>query len=403
VGFSRRALALALLVVTAIAVSLVAAEAVARILYPPAYYMWPPKLKYIFRPLEGVMPGVSGESRFEANSRGLRADELHPHHTHRILAIGGSTTECIYLDQSEAWPHLLQEHLSLLQPGRIWVGNAGRSGQTTRQHLVAKEHLPLRDWKIDTVILLIGGNDLSRRLSQNGHYDPFHLERPGARQALMDETFAKTGRVLSEDKFLKRTALWQLMRNAKKNLSPAQVQPNVHQDEAGRVYETWRENRRKASEIRTELPDLTSALNEYERNVNRLIDLARERGIRLILVTQPAMWSHDLSAELEALLWFGGIGDFQRETGVPYYSPAALAKGLRAYNERLLQICRSRGAECVDLASMLEKDTTVFYDDLHFNEHGARKVAAVLASYLASEHPPISPPLAAPPRKPAWH
>ena len=88
---------------------------------------------------------------------------------------------------------------------------------------------------------------------------------------------------------------------------------------------------------------------------------------------------------------------------MPYYSPAALAKGLEAYNARLLDICRRRGAECVDLASMLAKDTSVFYDDLHFNESGARKVAAVLASYLAAEHPPVSPPLAAPPRKPALH
>jgi len=36
---------------------------------------------------------------------------------------------------------------------------------------------------------------------------------------------------------------------------------------------------------------------------------------------------------------------------------------------------------------MMEKDTTVFYDDAHFNESGARKVAEALSKYLLKRDP----------------
>jgi hypothetical protein len=99
-------------------------------------------------------------------------------------------------------------------------------------------------------------------------------------------------------------------------------------------------------------------------------------------MTQPTIWKPDLPENLNALLWLGGIGDFQRESGKPYYSVEALEKGIKAYNETLLRICREKGIECLDLASLLEKDTTVFYDDVHFNESGARKISMHLSEYI---------------------
>ena len=160
------------------------------------------------------------------------------------------------------------------------------------------------------------------------------------------------------------------------------------QDQAGKIYITWREHRQNATDIRDELPDLSSALETYASNLNKMIDVANEKSVRLILVTQPTLWRPDLPEDLAALLWLGGIGNFQAESGKPYYSVGALDRAMQAYNDTLLQICRQRKVECVDLASMLAKDTTVFYDDVHFNESGARKVAAVLADYFGTHSLP---------------
>src|SRR5262245_37606946 len=89
--------------------------------YSNGYYIWPPHLKIVFKPNQDVMPGIYGESKFITNAHGIRGDELIPQHTYRILALGGSTTECGYLDQSETWPYLLQHTLQVnAQNQKVW-------------------------------------------------------------------------------------------------------------------------------------------------------------------------------------------------------------------------------------------------------------------------------------------
>ena len=117
----------------------------------------------------------------------------------------GETVDIGYVDQSR----------DALDPNHnVWVGNAGISGLTTRHHLMM-QYLPLREMKIDTIFLLIGINDFTKRLSKNELYDPNFLAKPGAKENLVAETF--TGRLQSypSDTFLKRKAIWQLLRGVK--------------------------------------------------------------------------------------------------------------------------------------------------------------------------------------------
>ncbi len=360
--------------------ALLVAEAALRLALPNSYYIWPPNLRQVFRPDPKTVPGISGESQFEINSLGLRGDELTPSRTYRILAIGGSTTECLYLDQLKTWPHLLQAALNdSTHSGKVWVGIAGMSGRNTRHHLIAMRYLPIEKMRIDAVVLLIGVNDFQEYLA-NPH-SPSKSE-----EALLNETFTGGMRhSQSDDPFFKKTAIWRLLRNVKTQYL-RKVDQNKVQDHFGKILDTWREHRRRATKIRTELPELTPDLESYANNVNQLIDIAKQKSVRLIFITQPTMWKPGLSEELNSLLWFGGVGDFQRESGKPYYSVEALANGMKQYNDVLLRVCRQRGIECIDLA-YLEKDATVFYDDVHFNESGAKKVASVLASYFLEHYP----------------
>src|SRR5262249_22851857 len=199
---------------------------------------------------------------------------------------------------------------------------------------------------------------------------------------LLSQTFTGTYNIYAEDPFYKKSALWQILRKTKQMTSKEHIE-----DQDGSIYLTWREHRRRAADIRETLPDLSSALEEYTRNINMIIDLAQEKSARLIFMTQPTMWKHGLPQELDALLWLGGVCDFQKEIGKPYYSAAALGKRVKGDNEKVLPVCPERQIECLDLASMMEKDTTVFYDDAHFNESGARKVAEALSKYLLKRDP----------------
>lgn len=357
-----------------------------RFAFPTSYYIWKPHFKMLFNPYPDVMSGVSGPAWFITNSHGIRGDELMPSNTYRILAIGGSSTECLYLDQSETWPYLLQKTLNENTSNQnIWVGNAGMSGKTTRHHLTAMQYLPIKKMRIDTIILLIGINDFSKRLSQLESYNPHFLSKPESKDKQLNETFAG-GYPHKDVPFFKKTAIWQMMSKGKLMVFKKKVKFHIL-DKAGQNYVTWRKHRHEAAELINKLPDLSSALEEYARNINKMVEIAQKNSIRLIFITQPTLWKPDLSAELDALLWLGGIGDFQMESHPSYYSSEALATGMQKYNDTLLNICQERHLECVDLSSILEKDTTVFYDDAHFNENGARKVSIVLSNYILSHDP----------------
>ena len=333
------------------------------------------------------MPGIKGPSHLRINSRGLRGDEVQPHHDFLILTVGGSTTECLYLDQEETWPHLTQEALNLAQDRHdVWVGNAGKSGHSTREHLLQIPQLleELPDTKL--VCILVGANDLLLRLKQDTCYDAGYLDTPEARVAVLHRAFLVHPGWYGggEIPFFQKLQLWKRIVPGFNRVLFASSEPEEEQqDEAGKWYLKRRRQRREAREMRTALPDLTASLGEWTRNLHRIIDMIRARDCRAVFLTQPTLWRRDLPEKLESLLWMGGIKGADHCT-VPtvYYTPEALAEGMRVYNVRLLEVCQERGADLIDLAARLLASDSVFYDDMHFNENGARQVANIVVDFV---------------------
>ena len=94
------------------------------------------------------------------------------------------------------------------------------------------------------------------------------------------------------------------------------------------------------------------------------------------------MWREGLPPDKERLLWMGGVGNFRFEKRSSYYSAKALRAGMDLYNNRLREVCRTEGVTCIDLAAALNDDLSAYYDDCHFNQKGAVKVAEILAAQL---------------------
>ena len=343
------------------------------------YYIWPPHLYRVFKPSSSIMPGVEGEARFIINSQGIRADELQTKHEYRILTMGGSTTECLFLDQSEAWPYLLQEKINEFQDRHlVWVGNIARSGFTTRDILIQMKYSLDQYADIKTIIFLTGVNDFLLRCSQGNDYDPNFLDKPGSEEMLLLRVFYF--RLLPNHHkrnipFYKSTLLWNLAKNMRHILF------REARDKEGRWYIRKRKLRQKAV-MRDNLPDLSSAIEEYSRNIKAIIDLSRKKSIGVIFLTQPALWDYNYSGKSSELLWMG-VSEDNRE----YYSPEALARGLKMYNQRLKEICRLEQVDCLDIVSLIQKDPNLFYDDMHFNEKGAEEISKIIAEYLIQQDP----------------
>lgn len=368
-------------------ISLVGAELVLRRTLPEVtdYYVWWPNLRRLFLVEEGLMPGVAGPTLFQVNSRGFRGDETSEEDDYHILCVGGSTTECLFLDQADAWPQGVEDHLNARQQGlRVWVGNAGKSGLNTRDHIVQLKKLLPQHPEVDAIAMMLGVNDMMLRLSRGRRYNPAFLRGEGAEDFILPRSFQMLP--LSQDgrkAGLRKTALWRFAGRVKDAL----FRSNKVQSNAGSNIKHWREHRRNAQAYRERLPDMSRGLKEYLSNVRELIRICREHGVRPIFMTQPTVWHVDLSEEAIDTLWLGGIGDYMETPGCTYYGLSALVEGLGIYNGGLRELCAEEGVDCYDIAGDMPPDPAFFYDDVHFNTTGGRRVAELFGEYLLHASP----------------
>jgi len=286
------------------------------------FYVWKPNMKAVSNPSPGVMPGINGSSLFSVNSEGMRGDPYFLKYDYKIIAVGGSTTECLYLDQSESWPYLLQSILQNRANFKVFVGNIGKAGNSTREHYYQIRYLLEQYPDIDLVLLLVGVNDLQLYLCDPS-YKPFDFTDPAQKAKTIKRAFA----IQYDDNyvpFYKQTAIWRSWRYLKnKFVANVRVQDNV-----GDWLNEVRKYRKNAKKIISELPDITIGLEEYRKNINKIIDLIKEKNVRLILMTQPVMWDREISNEFEELLWTGGIGNYMIGNAEAYYSIDVLANAM---------------------------------------------------------------------------
>jgi lysophospholipase L1-like esterase len=384
-----------------LAIAALCAEVGLRLSFPAdsRHYVWAPRRTIVWRLNPAWVHGLSRETRFTINSQGIRGPELGADE-YRILAMGGSTTESLAQDDASAWPALVAGALPRSADGRkVWIGNVGKSGHYSRDHVLHLKYLSAELLRIDRVLLLVGVNDLMVALAQGDSYVmPPPITDAEAEQQQARRAFALApGRLETPGTwelaapgapFYERTALFQLLVRARWAARNIKGASGLAQDERGEYIVRWRERRRHATRILTQSPDLAAPLAEYRRNLNVIADLAAARKIDLVLMTQPTLWRADLPEEAADLLWFGGVGDFQRQA-VPYYSVAVLAETMRRFNEVLLDVCRERQLPCLDLAARIPPETTMLFDDCHYTDAGANAVAAAVVEHLRGL-PPFS-------------
>jgi lysophospholipase L1-like esterase len=340
--------------------------------------------------MKGVMPGVEGETKFTVNSYGLRGPELPSKlsdNNYIILFVGGSTTECGYLDDYDAFPYLVMENLNnISKKYNIIAENAGKSGHKTRNHIILLRYL-LSRVKVSCVIILCGGNDLILML-RNGS-DPNFMSNPQSVEKVKNQTFWNLSYQASPaDPFYKKTRIWQLLKRIKMFYS----QRVMIEDKAGKQYIERREKAQKAEKVKLDSAEgfrdiINNGLLEYEKNIKEIINICREHKVRLIFINQPALNRENLPYDFEKLLWVGKIDFLSKKGKDVYIAQEDCARILDMYNTVLRSVCVENNVEFIDLASNINQDLDNFYDDGHFNKKGARKVAEIITDYLKDKLP----------------
>lgn len=357
-----------------------------RIIPPPDnFYIWPPGIEYSYEPVQDILPGTSPLVWFRTNNYGLRSYNPIPTDNYRILILGGGAVECLHLNQKETWPRKIISILQEARPQfRVWIGNGGRNGQNSRDNIFHLKKLPLKALDIDTIIVLSGVEDLLLRLRQGSDYNADYLKECGSYSRQLDHAFlfVPYQYSLPVPPFYKKLGIWRVAKRIKQRFFG-----DHFNDPEGINLLKWQRNRQN-SDIRLDrLPELASALDEYKNNIEEMIKIAAKKGIRIIFVTQPALWKENMKVEEENRIWMGGVGQFKSVSGQPYYTPGALAEGLKTYNDFLLGFCQWNGVECLDTASRFPRDTDHFYDDCHFTLKGSELIARLISDYLLNTPP----------------
>ncbi|MBC8753033.1 SGNH/GDSL hydrolase family protein [Kordia sp. YSTF-M3] len=325
-------------------------------IYPNDYYTNTPNASNKYPENPSKIDGISGFYEIAYDALGSRSVSEYSKATHKILAIGGSTTICSVLTQEKTWTALLDKKLG----DSYWVGNFARSGNSSNHHIFQFQHIldkpELKDTEI--VLMLVGVNDCRGYLISQDKY--MHMSDLDVKKSAFSHM------PNSELPFFKKLTLFKLAKQARQRIL-FYTQPRRPLD----YLETYE------SEIEpiTELPDLTDGLNHYEHNLEKIIKEAQKRNISIIFITQPTLWQKDLSDKYKTLL-----ASRAHYNKTPLYTGEALDKIMTTFNKRLMTVCNTYNIPVIDL--QLPKNQTIFYDDMHFNESGAEVVAEKVYSFL---------------------
>ncbi|PYN31186.1 MAG: hypothetical protein DMD98_17545 [Candidatus Rokuibacteriota bacterium] len=341
---------------------------------PPA--VWRPGTHVVFRPDPEVFSGVSGVAHFHVNELGLRGPTLdRAGSAYKIVAVGGSTTLSLMLDGSKTWPEQLMQEMNARQQGtRVWVGNAGVNGHTAVHHLTMLRHLTILA-QADLILILCGLNDLQNTLAFEGASTQAQVQKSADqyRDYLLAGAAAPFPlyRHLRLYRFARKATDWLIER--------------ASSEQRQELWDAMALRSRRAAGPVSAIPDLTSGREEYRQRLHTLAAECTRLRRRCVFLTQPTIWRSDLQADVEKLLLFGWVGPKFRPRG--YVSVPELSRGMDSYNQVMLDVCRANNLECYDLAAALPKDASVFYDDAHFTENGARLVARSISRHLLAMPP----------------
>lgn len=323
---------------------------------------FPPNFK-VHTEIAAGIPGMTGRHVFSTNNLGFRGDYLavpKPPGEFRVFAIGGSTTECAYLDDTETMPAALQSELQAVAPaGRtVKVYNAGKSGDRSYDHVSMLVHRILH-LQPDAIVVFLGINDLSASIAETDYLHRVEVVQSSVNLRQM------LGMIATE---------WQIPRRLR--AVALRLQPKSER----KVLEEIR--------WRLDLTDYVAAAHSgqeregrprvwtegFRTNLLTLIGAAGANGVKVTLMTQPSSWNSRVDPTAASRHWM-----------LNHYREEVMDAGLEAFNNVTRALAQEHGLPVADIARTMPKSGSHIYDDVHLTPVGAAFAARALAQTMASQ------------------
>jgi lysophospholipase L1-like esterase len=350
-----------------IAFTLIAAEIMLRIYNPFPSSVVGDKIvltpNYIKVYRNNVLKGAMDSAIvYQRNSIGLRGEEPPvPFEDHlSIIAIGGSTTECMLISEGKTWENVLEKKLQTKFPG-CWINNAGFSGHSTFGHLIL-----LRDYiialKPRICLFTVGVNDIART-DLRFHDTEFTMTNQkwvlalARKSRLANAVLSLYRNHLAKEKNVADNYGFKLIGNASMVLPDSVIEKAITRER--------------------------SLLNGYAQRLQQLIQLCRSNKIEPVFITQPSLMGEGKDDITNVDLASYKLND--STNGRLYWRKVEL------YNNETLKVAADSGLLTIDVANQLPKSSAYFYDAIHFNIAGCAAVADLIAQkldpYLQEKYP----------------
>lgn len=308
---------------------------------------------------EPGLPGMAGTSRLTTNAFGFRGDKLlvpKPIDEFRVFLIGGSTTECLALDDKDSLDAVVQRTVQE-RVGDGWtirVYNTGVSGDRSDDHIAILSQRIVH-LEPDLIVVFAGINDM--RAAMAGH-DYLHFPTRGRQPWVLLATQSQMGRLAYY--VAKRRTPLRDTRDSSPIKTPYRSAVLLQQ----------------AASATSATPDTN--LDAYRVNLRTLAGLARGHNIETIFMTQQTTWDSSVDPTARDWHWMLRVGDVR-------YSESVMNETLEQLNEVMRDVANSMSVTLYDLAKSMPKSSDYFYDDVHFNTNGAR-VAGIELGDLIVQH-----------------
>jgi len=296
---------------------------------------------------------------YSTNSIGFRGEEPPRDFDDAltVLAIGGSTTECLFLSNGKSWPEVAGNFLS---PSfdRFWINNAGLDGHSTFGHLFLLEQIvvPMRP---KLALFLVGINDVGR-VDATGR----EMATPWSKPPLLIRMARHSALIAAAVNLVRQGEARE--RNLGHEELDLVARPKVEpdRDRAETLLSTHR----------------VQYLAPYRRRVEEIVRLSRENGIEPVLMTQPALYGTAIDPPTLVNLDAVAVSESRIQAG--QISGKLAWEILELYNDVVRTIGQEEDVLVIDAARRLPKSSRFFYDFLHFTNDGAREVARIVAGEL---------------------
>ncbi|MBC7851270.1 MAG: SGNH/GDSL hydrolase family protein, partial [Chitinophagaceae bacterium] len=288
------------------------------------------------------------------NSIGFRGPELslRSPSSLSIITMGGSTTACHFLGDDKTWPFLLGEYLKA-HGKDVWLNNAGLDGHSTFGHeILLNDHV--KQLHPNLVVFLTGINDIES--NQPSFHDK--LNTKGAYPDFKHFIFENSEVLNLALNAVRGWRAQKLVNTGNKMIdlkgSESRVVPDAIMKERLRQQEQY--------------------LLPYRKRLLGLIDTCIANSTIPVMMTQPFLFGTAVDSATGINFSTFPLGD--NSNGQLEWQV------LERYNDIVRSLCKEKNVCLVDLANLLPKNSLYFYDNVHYTNAGAVKIAEIVSESL---------------------